>query len=320
MEKEDKVIFNRFRDGEEVDYFHPILSYVQGSLAEERRNSTGRFGKDCKEFRLVQKLNNKSKIDLVSLLSCKVEFLPKEPRGTTPSEILMNRLSHLGATYTQIPNLSINITGIRNLEGTRQGKKIFDLLVYLNEELPEESWIRYVILEKLGKILFKSNREGRYWLNSLILFNCMGRKEIALLYIESVFQYNQGALSYSKKHGKNLASRLYISFYSNTRMYNEKIRRRGYSRSSPVRPGSSKSEIREVQNSWEALEKQGLATINSEGEYQMIDEEKKDIEEIIFNIFKNASKSYELYQQEILEQQKKKMKIKEPNSPPKDKE
>lgn len=60
-------IFYRHRDGEEIEYWDPVVSTVQGSTAEERRMSTGRLGKDRKEFKLVQSLNKKFRISLFEI-------------------------------------------------------------------------------------------------------------------------------------------------------------------------------------------------------------------------------------------------------------
>lgn len=88
------MIFHQFRDGETVDWWDPVASTVQGSLAEERRTSTGRIGKDRKEFKLVQRLNKQNRISLADLLNCKSSANPVE--GDAPNTAyLEDRLSTL---------------------------------------------------------------------------------------------------------------------------------------------------------------------------------------------------------------------------------
>lgn len=69
------MVFKTFRDGEEVDYWDPVISNVQGSLSEERRMSPGRIGKDRKEYKLVRQLNHRFKVSLYEVL-----------RNPTPAE------------------------------------------------------------------------------------------------------------------------------------------------------------------------------------------------------------------------------------------
>lgn len=55
------------RDGEKEYGYHSIATYVQGSLSEERRKSTGRFSKDLKEVKRIRALNRKFRISLYSI-------------------------------------------------------------------------------------------------------------------------------------------------------------------------------------------------------------------------------------------------------------
>lgn len=307
MKDSEEMVFHTHRDGEEETFYHPITTYIQGSLAEERRKSSGRFGKDKKEFKLVKSLNQKFKLSLYEVLVTKnSEELPG--RELTPEKTLIEeRLSHLGARYPSVPGLGIYVKGLKNLEGKGQGKKIFDLLFWISEQNELDSYWKYILLSPIGKLLLNLNTEGKWIQNSTMVFLCLGMNSFANEIGRDILQ-NKSAISDSLKRGKTLAKSLSIQFYSNTLPYKSKVRRRGYSRSSPVRPGSSKKAILEANSSTEYLTESGYYKKSSEGGYEM--EERKDLEEIIFKTFKNSLEAYQLYQKKKLEEEVKEEKDK----------
>ena len=309
-------IYNVHRDGETCEYYHPIVSYVQGSLAEERRTSSGRFGKDSKEFQLVQRLNRKYRLSLYEVLrTTSLEKDSKEITSYRPS-LLEDRLSHLGASYPELPGLGVYIRGLKNLEGKGQGKKIFDLLFYISSLPDLSSYWKYILLSPIGKLVLNLNIQSKWIQNSTGLFVMLGINSLANEYGREILQ-NKSAVADSLKRGEILAKSLSIEFYSNTAMYRSKVRRRGYARSSPVRPGSSKKEVREANTSIEYLTESGYLKPSTEGGYDLM-ESKVNVEEIIFNTFKKSLEAFEIYQKEILEKKKTSGEIHEHSSPKED--
>lgn len=304
-------IYKVHKDGEEIHYYDPVVTFVQGSLADERRESTGRIGKDRKEFKKVNALNSKFRTNLYEIFSSEKVTNPDGTKAQNAS-ILEKRLSHLGASYPNIPGLGLYVSGLKNLEGKGQGKKIFDLLFWIssNEEL--ECYWKYIILEPLGRLVLNLNIEGKWIQNSTTIFLMMGMNRLAFEVGSDILQ-NKSAIADSLKNGRKLAKSITINFYQNTRAYQPKIRRRGYARSSPVRPGSSKKEVQEANTSLEYLTESGILKSQEGGGYAM--EEKRDLNEIIFNTFKNSLEAFELYQQELLARKYTLEKNKDPSSP-----
>lgn len=302
-------IFKVHKDGEEISYYDPVVTYIQGSLADERRESTGRIGKDRKEFRKVNALNSKFRTSLYEIFSSE-EVMNPDGKKAQQASILENRLSHLGASYPNIPGLGLYVSGLKNLEGKGQGKKIFDLLFWIssNEELT--CYWKYILLEPLGRLVLNLNIEGKWIQNSTTIFLMMGMNKLAFEVGSDILQ-NKSAIADSLKRGKRLAKSIFINFYQNTKPYHPKIRRRGYARSSPVRPGSSKKEVLEANSSLEYLTESGILKSQEGGGYAM--EEKRDISEIIFQTFKNSLEAFERYQAEQLEKRRTLEKNKEPS-------
>lgn len=292
----ERSVFRSFRDGEEVEYWDPVVSNVQGSLAEERRKSTGRFGKDKKEFKLVNRLNRQFRISLYEVFRTKTheELVVDENQG---SQSLEFRLSHLGARYPHLPGLGIYIRGLGELQGKKEQKKIFDLLFWISSNSDIESYWKYLILEPIGKMILNRIGEGVWLQNSIKLFHCLGLNSLAYEIGKDFLSGNPSAIRDSLENGKRLASSIFIEFYRNTRMYDPKNRKRGYSGSSPVRPNNSKKLVFQVNHSTQCLVEEGILKHSPEGGYEM--EDKQDVSEIIFEIFKNSLEAFKQYQDEI---------------------
>lgn len=300
MEEENSIIFHSFRDGEKVEYWDPVVSTVQGSLACERQKSTGRLGKDRKEFKLTNSLNSKFHLSLYEVLGNHEpnKKLPcdKNAKGVTA---LMNRLSHLGARYPSVSGLGIYVSGLKNFEGKGFWKKVFDFLFWISSQEELDSYWKYIILTPIGKMILNQNTEGKFKQKSQTLLLMLGYNALAYEVGKDYLQ-NKSAQRDSLRRGEKLAKSLHILFYSNTRPYNPKVRRRGYSRSTPVRPGSSKTAISQANTSLEFLTESGYLKKSEEGGYEM--EEKINVEEILFQTFKNSLKAFEIYQEEKLKQ------------------
>lgn len=292
------MIFNKFRDGEEITYYDPIATFVQGSLAEERQKSSGRIGKDRKEFKLVKRLNFQNRISFYEIF--RNQSLSEEPSGEKAPRtfLLEERLSHLGARYPDVPGLGIYVSGLKNLEGKGQGKKLFDLLFWISSQPDASCYWKYVLLQPIGKLVLNLNTGGKWLQNSTTIFLMLGMNSMAYEFGSNELQ-NKSSRADSLKRGERLAKTLFIQFYSNTRAYDPKVRRRGYARSSPVRPGSSRKEVLDANSSVEYLTEAGILKKSKEGGYVM--EQKPDIERIIFQTFQNSLEAFELYQKQILE-------------------
>lgn len=289
------------------------LQGVQGTLAEERKKSTGRLGKDLKEFKQVQKLNLKNRITLFDLLSCSSttgQVTTEEKRSGI--DLLEDRLSHLGARYPSVPGLGIYVKGLSSLEGKSPGKKAFDLMFWIVSKPDLKSYYKFILFEKLGKLILNQRNQGKWMQNCTTLLVLSGLNEVAYDFGVELLE-NQSAIRDSLKRGEALARKIYFQFYDNTNPYSPKVRRRGYSRSSPVRPGSSKKAILEANTSIEYLTESGTLRKSEGGGYEMT-EKRLDTGELLFKIFSNSLEAFQLQQQEVLEQLRSK-RTKPPETP-----
>lgn len=291
------------------------LENLQGSTAAERKLSSGRYGKDMKQFKQVKLLNRQNQISLFDLLSCK-EFPSKISRGAKCSgtAYLEDRLSHLGARYPDVPGLGCYVKGLRVLEtnhkldqngkskrvGPQTGKKCFDLLMWISSLEDETSYWKFTLLEKLGKLILNQKDQGKWMQNSTTLLVSLGINEVAFALGSEILGNNPSSIKDSIEKGKHYAKMIQIQFYENTSPYAPKVRRRGYARSSPVRPGSSKKQILEANTSLEYLLETQYLVKSEEGGYDMT-EKKVDTEELLFQIFSNSLQAYKLQQDKILE-------------------
>lgn len=309
----EKSIFHTHRDGEEIDYWDPVVSTSQGSLAEERRTSTGRLGKDRKEFKKVQKLNREFRLSLHDVFNCPITVDSSNGKRSDGSSLIEERLSHLGARYPNVPGLGIYVSGLSRLEqdtrinsegktkrvGPQTGKKIFSLLFWISSKPDLACYYKFILLNKIGKLVLNQNIKGKWMQNSTTILSMLGMNEVAYMFGEGILQ-NKSAIRDCLKEGEKLSQNIYIQFYENTNPYNPKVRRRGYARGSPVRPGSSKKAIAAANSSLEYLTESGYL-INQEGGGYEMSEKKIDTEELLFEIFSNSLKTFKLIQEEELE-------------------
>lgn len=311
--------FYRHRDGEEEYGYHSIASYVQGSLSEERRKSTGRYSKDLKEVKRIRALNRKFRISLYSIFESYL-VQDTESENYTPGILeIEKRLSHLEAEYPSLPGLGFYISGLGSLEGKGRGKKIFDLLFWISSTMEMNFFYKFILLERIGKIVLIHSKEGRWMQNSTIILSAIGRNELAYLLGEQILE-NKSAIRDSLKNGKRLAQRLYLQFYPSTRMYKTKNRKRGYSDHSSMRPNSTSFKaIQEANSSVEYLTEEGILKKSDTGGYDLM-EQKQNLEDLLLEIFKNSAEAFEFYQKEIKEQRDKEKREQYLRSPDSDEE
>lgn len=297
--------FYRHRDGEEEYGYHSIATYVQGSLAEERRKSTGRYSKDLKEVKRIRALNRKFRISLYSIFDGTYLVKDTEMENYTPGILeIEKRLSHLEAEYPSLPGLGFYISGLGSLEGKGRGKKIFDLLFWISSTMEMNFFYKFILLERIGKIVLIHSKEGKWMQNSTILLSSIGRNEFAYLLGEQILE-NKSAIRDSLEKGKRLAQELYLQFYPNVRMYKTKNRKRGYSDHSSMRPNSTSFKaIQAANSSIEYLTEEGILKKSETGGYELM-EQKQNLEDLLLEIFKNSAEAFEFYQKEIKEQRDK---------------
>lgn len=300
MENQETVYY-RHRDGEEEYAYHPIASHVQGSLARERQENRSRVGKDRKEFALVRKLNHENRIPLIKFLNV-TSSNGNSGKNADELDLIESKLSELGARYPNVPGLGIYIQGLQVLQGKGEAKRIFDLLHYIASLPDKSSYYKFILFEKLGRIILMRNIQGRWIENDRLLFAMLGKNTIAKAFAEDCLGNNPSAIADSLKNGKRYAAAIHIVFYANTTMYNPKVRKRGYARNSPAPSSSSKKARIEANTSLEVQIRDGLVTKTEEGECVFV--EKKNIEQLIFDIFSNSLEIFEANQQKVKEREK----------------
>lgn len=278
------------RDGSPIEYWDPVISTVTGSLAEERRTSSGRLANDLREFKLIRRLNKTYRVSLYEIvLNLNLQKFP-EDEESTGSNLLSKRLSHLGARYPNIPGIGLYIKGIQVIEGERHWKKLFDLLHFLSSS-EQPSWLNFFILEKFAKIVNSENTESHFKQKCAEMIQVFGipsnAKTLAEIYLE-----NRSAIRDSMERGKKLSKGIFFYYFDNTSMYRTKVRRRGYSRSTPVQPKiKSKKTVLETNHSLEVLTEEGILKKFIEGGYVEMNKP-RDTEEILQEIFENSLETF----------------------------
>jgi hypothetical protein len=189
---------------------------------------------------------------------------------------------------------------MRNLEH-RPGKKIFDLLFWISAQ-NGESWEKYIILEKIAKLVLNQTVVGKWMANATTILLALGTNELAFSLGCDILSGNPSSIRDSLEAGKRLAHCIFIQFYSNTRVRHPKNRKRGYSESSP-KWSYSKKEINDANSSLEYLTTSGTLK-NQEGGGYCMNEEKIDTGELLMRIFTNSLEEFERLQHGTLKQLK----------------
>ena len=237
-----------------------FLRGVRGSLASERKNSRPKnFNKDLK---LLKSLESQSRF-----------YLSMEP------EKFNIKLSEVTTSYPNLPGIGeVKIRGLHKLEGKGQARKWINLLIYLADWEDEFFYIHHYLLERIVSKLYNSTKdlEGT-WLELRDLVSVYGKKEVRLSYISD--RYSKAILNPMRKQGAQIAKTLYFSFVD-TRVIQPSKRKCGYDDHGHLK----------LQHEYHG--------IPGKGEEEMNTKSRVDVQEKLFEIFKQSTENYLTWLQE----------------------
>lgn len=233
----------------------PSITFgVKGSLASERRSRPAKnFNKDLKILRSLEKQSR--------------FYLSMEP------EIFNIKLSEVTTSYPHLPGVGdMKLRGLNKLEGKGQARKWIQLLIHLADWDDEYFYIQHQILERIISKLYNSSKELEgSWLELRDLVSCYGKKEVRLSYLNE--RYSLAILNSMKSQGRKLAKSLFFSFVD-TRVIIPTQRKSGYDDHGHLKLQHENHGIPGKENT------------------EMLSKERVDIQEKLFEIFKNATENY----------------------------
>ena len=203
---------------DEIDYFGPAwLENIEGSLSHERQKSKPRSFRAYN--RKIRSLNRKFSFSLRQLQE-------------TP-DLLNIRLAEYAAEssstkYRLNETMNLRISNFEKiLLGKKQFRKMQNLLWYLIFT-EVDSYIEFLLLEKIEKLLKNINFENNSWYETYELFqlnNLMSKTQLQEFLKDIFFE---STVKDRIQAGKHLFDNLYLKFFDEAYV-KLKIRRRGYS-------------------------------------------------------------------------------------------